>query len=247
MPDNDPAEQSPLSIADWQQLHAPVTSVSDQLVTRLKLMIHEGRLPVGSRLPPERDLADALQVSRSSLRQALHELELKRLVDRKPGRGTMVTSAGDDRFGEAFATKSTKQERTLRDVMDLRLSIEPPIAARAATRATATDVAHLDELTTEQASASRNRFAQLDAAFHLQLARSTGNPLLLSLLEVCSTWMDPVRRDRLQSKRRRELSLRGHREILDAVRDHDAISAEQAMHRHLSEVLDTVLEEVRTT
>lgn len=230
---------------DWGQLHTPVMSVSDQLVTRLELMIQQGQLPVGSRLPPERELAEALQVSRPSLRQALHELELKRLVDRKPGRGTVVTSAGDDKFGEALASKGTQQERTLRNVMDLRLSIEPPIAARAATRVTPSGLARLDELTEQLAGARRGTSAQLDAAFHLQLARSSGNPLLLSLMEVCTDWMDPVRKQSLLNKRRREVSLRGHREVLAAVHGRDADAAEDAMHRHLSDVLAAVLEEVR--
>ncbi|MEA2256189.1 MAG: GntR family transcriptional regulator, transcriptional repressor for pyruvate dehydrogenase complex, partial [Solirubrobacteraceae bacterium] len=89
--------------------------VTDGLSTTLEQMIEDGALGDADRLPPERELAQRLGVSRTSLREALHELELKGLIDRRPGRGTVVVAGrGDSLLGHMEAA-----ERGLREVMDL--------------------------------------------------------------------------------------------------------------------------------
>jgi len=243
------AGEGPSSVPSelWRELQINTTSVSDGLVMKLEAMILTGKLPIGSRIPPERELAASLGVSRSSLRQALHELELKKLVDRRPGRGTVVTAHTDTSFGGAFSARATEEERTLRDVMDLRMAIEPSVAARAAARATPTGLHRLEQLTEELRNArDPDERARLDMEFHLQLARSTANPLLVSLLQTCTEWMGPVR-NRGQNDERHRISLAGHQEIYVGVAKSDAARAEQAMRNHINDILQFVLSEVHET
>lgn len=238
-----PSQPSMAREGVWRDLHVSAGSVSDALVMQLEMLITSGRLKVGERLPAERDLAQTLVVSRSSLRQALHELELKKMIDRRPGRGTIVTGSAEDPFGSAFSSRVTVEERTIRDVMDLRLAVEPAIAARAASRVSAAGILRLRTLLEEHASTTERRArGELDRQFHLQLAQATANPLLVSLLQTCTEWMGPVRVGG-QSAKRHKVSVAGHKRIVAAMVEKDGAAAEAAMRDHLNEVLESILQE----
>ncbi|HTE64525.1 MAG TPA: FCD domain-containing protein, partial [Solirubrobacteraceae bacterium] len=197
-------------------MRAQAVQVSDGLSATLERMIRDGTILEDERLPPERDLAQHLGVSRTSVREALHELELKGLVDRRPGRGTVVVTRESGMAASLLGHLDTSQ-RNLREVMDLRAAIEPPIAARAAERRTARDVERLRDLVERMASErSMAQSARLDIEFHQAIARATHNPLLVRLLGFASEWIDETRRERILSKRRRDQSITAHTEILDA-------------------------------
>jgi GntR family transcriptional repressor for pyruvate dehydrogenase complex len=211
--------------------------VTDGLSTALEQMIEEGALGDDDRLPPERELAQRLGVSRTSLREALHELELKGLIDRRPGRGTVVVvGRGDSLLGHMETA-----ERGLREVMDLRGAVEPPIAARAAQRGTSDDLDVLSDLLEQmRATTSVARTAQLDIEFHDAIARATHNPLLIKLMRFASDEIDAGRRRRAHSRRRRERTIAAHEEIVARIAAHDADGAAAAMARHIAEVNEEI-------
>jgi GntR family transcriptional repressor for pyruvate dehydrogenase complex len=211
--------------------------VTDGLSTTLEQMIEDGALGDADRLPPERELAQRLGVSRTSLREALHELELKGLIDRRPGRGTVVVAGrGDSLLGHMEAA-----ERGLREVMDLRGAIEPPIAARAAQRATADDLDVLRELLERmRAAPTVARAAELDIEFHDAIARATHNPLLIKLMRFASEEIDAGRRRRAHSRRRRERTIAAHNEIVARIADHDGDGAAAAMAQHIAQVNEEI-------
>jgi DNA-binding FadR family transcriptional regulator len=201
-------------------------------------MILESRIAEGTRLPPERELAAALGVSRTSLRDALQQLELKGLIDRRPGRGTVIVgSQSRDLSGDLLA-KLSGEERNLREVMDLRATIEPPVAARAAARATAQNIRRMRELQAEIESpvTSPERRTEMDVAFHNEIARATHNPLLVRLVETASEWFEPSRHLAVQTATRRKATIAAHRQILAAIEAHDSVAAELAMRDHLDAV-----------
>jgi GntR family transcriptional repressor for pyruvate dehydrogenase complex len=230
-------------VVDWTSVSARAVQVSDGLSNALEKMIRDGVIVHEERLPPERELAQQLGVSRTSLREALHELELKGLIDRRPGRGTLVLDPNLSRVGESLLGHMASDERTLRHVMDLRAAIEPPIAARAAQRATARDIARLrDLLDAMQRERSRAAIGQLDVQFHDAIAASTHNPHLVRLLGFASEWIDESRRAVAFDRRRRERSISAHSEILACIEARDADGAEQAMRRHIAAVHELVSE-----
>jgi DNA-binding FadR family transcriptional regulator len=231
-------------MVDWSKLRARTVHVSDGLSATLEQMIADGTIPADERLPSERELAKTLGVSRTTLREALHQLELKGLIDRRPGRGTMVVDRGREEHAESLLARLGSSERTLREVMDLRAVIEPPIAARAADRRTAGDLAELRELLERlERETSTTRAAALDVQFHEAIARATHNPMLMRLTEFARDWIDASRTRRSPSRRRR--SIADHREILAAIEARDAARAEQAMRDHIDAVHRLVLEEDR--
>lgn len=223
----------PLTLSNLS-LHA--TKRADAVYDLLEQLIASGQLPPGSRLPAERDLATQLGVSRNSVREAVHELELKRLVERRSGRGTHVLEPGASAH-QALLEELGAEERDLVEIMDFRLAIEPPIASLAALRATSGSVTRLARLVDEMArETDQARVAELDYTFHAAVAKATHNRLLVRLHEVSSEWLRKSRRQALQSRRRQAASLAGHRRIYEAIKARDRAEAEAAMVDHIQQV-----------
>jgi GntR family transcriptional repressor for pyruvate dehydrogenase complex len=221
----------------WKSLTLRAAKRSDAVYDILEQLIASRQLPPGARLPPERDLAAQLGVSRSSVREAVHELELKRLIERRAGRGTVVLDTSRTTPHGNLLEDLGDQERDLLEIMDFRLAIEPPIAGLAAERATHGNLTRLtsilDEMANERAA---TRTAELDYAFHSAIARATQNRLLMRLHDVSATWMRSSRQEALQTKARRTTSLEGHRRIERAIAAHDREAAKAAMADHIQQV-----------
>lgn len=209
-------------------------SIAVTLAAHFERLIATGELPPGSRLPGERELAASFEVSRASLREAMYELEQKHLVERTPGRGTIVVVPSE-------------QERALRELSipradqdnaaELRQIVEPSIAALAARRATSADLLQLqDVLDASSGDLRPARSLELDLEFHLLLSRAAGNPLLTALHGLMSEWTMPVREVSHRRRAGRSGSVAGHRQIYRAVAAHDAEAARAAMEAHLSDV-----------
>lgn len=230
-------------MVDWSNIRARAVQVSDGVSSLLEQMIVDGSIQHEERLPPERELAQRLGVSRTSLREALHELELKGLVDRRPGRGTVVVDPNRE-LTASLLGRMESPERSLREVMDLRAVIEPPIAARAAQRATPRDVEGLRELLKRMESeTSVARAAELDVRFHDAIARATHNPLLIKLVALAAELIDESRRRGVLSKRRRERSIAAHGEIVACIEVRDSDGASAAMAKHISDVNQLLIRE----
>lgn len=222
---------------DWSRLAVRHSSLPDTVSSMLDEVLADGQVPAGTRLPSERDLAAQLGVSRASVREAIHELMLKGLVTRRPGRGTIVVDAGDRRLGDSLLGVMPPASRDLRIILDFREAIEPPIASRAALRATSADIQNLAAAVQDmEADPSRADYAELDRRFHDLVARATHNPLLAKLSAITGDWMASIRGDALQSSARRMASLAGHRAILDAIRQRDGNAAAAATVAHVRQI-----------
>lgn len=224
---------------DWSKIgHATTLSLPDRLSVDLERLILEGELAPGDRLPPERELAEHLGVSRVSIREALRELENRGLIDRKPGRGTVVLAPGERSglaAGLAHSVNGLNPE--IRDIMELRAILEPPIARITATRATRRDLAQLRELVEAmEADASQERYAELDRAFHQSIAQYAHNPLLALINEQIAQQIAPSRSSRYQTKARRAASSAAHRRIYEAIAHGDGDLAEQEARDHVLDI-----------
>lgn len=228
---------------DWTSMKPATTlSLPDRLSVDLERLILDGELAPGDRLPPERALAEHLGVSRVSIREALRELENRGLIDRKPGRGTVVLSPGErsgiaDRIGEAVNAASAE----IRDIMELRAIVEPPIARITAGRARPRDIAQLRELVEAMESESaKDRYAELDRAFHQSIAQYTHNPLLELINEQIAQQIAPSRGSRYQTRARRRVSSAAHRRIFEAIAAGDGDLAEAEARAHVLDIADQI-------
>ena len=218
---------------------APGEALIEVVAAHLETVVREAGLRPGDRLPPERYLAAALGVSRGTVREALRELELKGLVERRQGAGTVVADPDPGGIGDDLIGRLDADARTWVEVMDLREAIEVPIAERAARYATRSDLRRLAAVLDEMEGArDAARYAELDARFHRLVAEASHNPLLVKVVEFTSRWLELTRRSRLQSARRRARWLEGHRAVYAAIARGDPGGAAAAMREHIRTIVE---------
>src|SRR6267142_2020597 len=123
--------------------------VTARLVGVFKNLISEGALTPGGRLPAERDLAEEFGVSRSSLRQALKVLQIMGVISQRVGDGTYLNAGAPSILSEPMEFLILLDGISFHELMEARLIVEPELAARAARRATAEDIAELQQVLTE--------------------------------------------------------------------------------------------------
>jgi GntR family transcriptional repressor for pyruvate dehydrogenase complex len=210
-------------------------SVSAEIVAHIETLISSGSLAPGTKLPPERELAQVLKVSRVSLREAMHELEAKRVIERRPGRGTVVMEAPS--HAKTLYEELSESERTLRDVAELRETIEPKFAQLAAERATKATLYALEEvLERTRGALSPQESLDDDVSFHMLLAQASQNPLMVALNSLANSWTASVRTFSHSTAAARRVSHDGHQLIFDAVRRGNGADARDAMLAHLADV-----------
>jgi GntR family transcriptional repressor for pyruvate dehydrogenase complex len=211
------------------------TSVSTEIVAHIETLISRGSLIPGTKLPPERELAQVLNVSRVSLREAMHELEAKRMIERRPGRGTVVIDV--PAHVQILYEELSDSARTLRDVAELRETIEPKFAELAAERATAATLFALDSVLAEtRRELTQPASLEFDISFHMLLAQASQNPLMVALNSLANSWTVSVRAFSHETAPARRSSHAGHERIFAAVRRGDGPAARDAMLVHLADV-----------
>lgn len=232
--------------SDWVGIYRSQLSVPDNLAVELERLIRSGSLPVGGRIPPERELAELWGLSRSSVRDALKQLALRGLIERRPGRGTIVVE-NINQLGGTLVDLLHDGNHELLQVMEVRTVIEPSVAARAAQRARPVDLEDLAQLLHEMSEkVTAKRLAELDRTFHLSIARATGNPLLVSLLERVGEIVDQSPHELLQSRSEHLATLSEHAAILQALCERDSEAAGAAALAHLESVQQQILSGAKT-
>jgi GntR family transcriptional regulator, transcriptional repressor for pyruvate dehydrogenase complex len=211
----------------------------DQIAEQLRGMIDDGTLKPGDRLPPERDLAERFRVSRNSVRDAYRALEAKGLIETRQGDGTYVREAHPREMYESIIEFLVTQKEAIRDIILVRMIVEPGIAYYAAKNATSEFVDRLERILEhhEQAVAEGDPGVEDDARFHTTLTEMTGNQFLCRLLEFFDAAFSETRGTLLTYSG--TSSRLGHRRILAAIRDRNAIEARSAMLSHIEEVMAT--------
>jgi GntR family transcriptional repressor for pyruvate dehydrogenase complex len=202
------------------------------------------KLKPGDLLPPERQLGEMLGVSRGSVRDAIRSLELKGLLEPRQGIGTVVCTTiatASNPLAEALRSK----RQLVLELIDVRKIVEPPLAGRAALRASVEAIAEMEEIISRQETkVKRGELAvEEDAAFHYSMALACSNSAMLKAVDVLMDLLR-TREHSLQGKGRQEHSLAGHRRILSAVKRRDPAAAEAAMRRHLQEIENIALKKL---
>lgn len=210
------------------------TTLSSQMAETISSRIDSGEIASGTKLPSERALCNSFGVSRVSVREAIQLLLAKGYVEVLPGKGTYVV---EDRVRKAASLQSWVGGRPLELLMmvELRMIVEPGIAALAAVKATPDAIAALIKTAEALATCPRAEISNVDADFHRQIAEMTGNALICELVGASLTTTDPLRERTLQDHSRRMLAAKGHMAIASAIADGDPEAAHTAMISHLKD------------
>ena len=201
------------------------------------------KLRPGDKLPSERELAETLRVSRSSIRDAIRSLELMGLVEPRQGTGTIVREVSSEAVLNPFANALKHRQELVSELLDFRKMLEPPLAARAATHATAEDISEMEEILQRQEEKQSQGEAAVteDAEFHYSVALASENSVVLKVLDILMDLLRDTRERSLQLEGRPQKSLAGHRRVLAAIKRRDAEAAKSAMRRHIEDVEEIVL------
>ncbi len=210
----------------------------EDIVVQIHDLIKKGRLKQDDQLPNEKELSETFKVSRSTVREAILSLETMRLVERRQGDGTYVIATTEEALVQPLASSLFGAKDDLIDIFFLRKIIEPEVAQIAAENATAEEIEELEKILREQETqlTDGGQEVHTDSAFHHLLARMAKNRVLERLMMALVDLLGQTRDEYLQSEERRRGSAKGHKQILDAIRNRNGKNARQAMLRHLADV-----------
>jgi GntR family transcriptional repressor for pyruvate dehydrogenase complex len=217
--------------------------ISDQVFEQIRELVFRGQLKPGEQLMPERELSEALNVSRTTVRNAINKLVVLGLLEHKQGQGTFVRST-DTRIGNPVAAAMDVENASIPNLLEVRVGLECNSAFLAAQRATEQDLtfmeASLEEIRQEVASGRLG--TEADTAFHMALAYATKNPVQVYLMKnfydflfvgikenLRHLYEDPANIDKIFNQ---------HHAIYEAIKNRDPDLAYQAMREHIQFVQD---------
>lgn len=224
------------------------------IADKIAQKIRDEEFPVGSRLPGERDLAEILSVSRSSVREALIALELSGYVEVRLGSGVYVTMPSNsaarniDPGADALPAASEIAEHMGPfELLEARLLIEPEIAARAAQHASNQQLAVIREA--QEAMSEKGAPAQLDQAFHAAIAAACGNSALEAVslnLRALSNASPIYRRldKHFVGRKAWRAAITEHDRIASAILERDPTRARHEMYLHLVAIMARLREDI---
>ena len=222
--------------------------ISESVITAIKQMIAEENFKPGDKFYSENELTKKLQVSRSSIREAMRMLEVTGQVSVKQGKGIFVLDASGEQF-KAFSTWLKNNEQSIKDNFEVRLIIEPKAARRAAENAKAKDILKMEEVCAQFArfagEKNTEEVIQCDRRFHRILAGATKNVTLHVLMKSMTTALPNGWISSLYTPGRIEKTLKEHGHIIEAIKRGDKNEAENAMTRHLVNALHDINTEIK--
>ncbi|MBN1548441.1 MAG: FadR family transcriptional regulator, partial [Syntrophaceae bacterium] len=217
--------------------------LSDSVINAIKKKVAENNFKPGDKFYSENELSKLLEVSRSSIREAIRILEATGYVTVRQGKGIFIADFDSQKF-EPFVNWLKSNEQHILDHFEVRLIIEPKAAALAAEKADAEDIRKMEEALAQfDLFAERKDNTEIikwDRKFHRWLAGSTKNSTLHVLMKSVTTSLPNGWISSLHTPGRIEKTTHEHRVILEAIKNRDKNSAEKAMARHLENALSDI-------
>jgi GntR family transcriptional repressor for pyruvate dehydrogenase complex len=214
--------------------------VSSQIADQIRSSILAGEFSPGDKLPPERELAEMFGVSRPSVREALNVLAAAGLVMSYQGGGTVVMSLVETVAGNPLTELIRYEQERALDVIEVRKGMESWTAYYAAERALPEDLRRLEEIIDgmRRNLEGLQQSEDLDANFHIVIARATHNivwlHLMQSLFDAMKEFQQSVWRAVYLTSEDHHLLFRHHSRIFKCIRSKDPVAAREAMLEHLT-------------
>lgn len=214
------------------------TKVYEQVIDQIKNMIVDGTLKKGDKLPSERELVQELQVSRTSIREALRALEIIGLVECRQGEGNYIKQSFESSLFEPLSIMFMLQESSMEEVLDLRKIIEVETAALAARQISDEEIENLSQLINKlKDTYDEKTGVQIDKEFHYEIAKASKNYLILNILITVSSLIDNFIKDArskiLEEEKNKSALIAQHENIFLGLLHHDPKEAADAMRQHL--------------
>lgn len=214
-------------------------TTAEEVATRLRDMIHNGELRAGDKLPPERDLAKILGVSRPTLRAGIRSLTTVGILQSRQGAGTFVAKGGGSPMLDSSPLRmlSALHGFTSDEMFEARLALEMSIAGLAAERVDSENITLLaEEVAGMYASLTDpEQYLVHDMRFHQTVAAASGNRILTALMNMVAAILFEARSKTVHRALDLKQSAEQHHNIYRALRERDPEAARKAMRDHLTE------------
>lgn len=220
--------------------------ISDQVFDQLKDLIFRGHLKPGEQLMSERELAQSLNVSRPTVREAINKLVAAHLLEHRQGQGTFVNLPATSAEKNPLAAVINGHDASLTDLLEVRLGLECNAVALAARRASEEDLREIEKSVEEMTAAIRegNLGSDADISFHMALAYASKNivqiHIMKSLYDLIFYGIKESLEQLYTEPSNLDNILQQHNEILNAIRQRNPDEASAAMMRHITFVQDYV-------
>ncbi|MBF0202113.1 MAG: FadR family transcriptional regulator [Desulfamplus sp.] len=217
--------------------------ISDQVFDQIRELIYRGKLKPGEKLMPERELAEAMKVSRTTIRDAIQRLVIMGLIVQKQGQGTFVKSM-DSRDMTPLGRAMQTQDASIDDLLEVRMGLECNAAAIASQRADEQDIsamAHsIDEMRKEVASGRLG--TEADTGFHMAVTYATKNPLQILIMKNFYDYLFYGIRENLanlyEDMDNIDKIITQHQHIMESIKSRSSYQAYSAMKEHINYVMD---------
>ena len=208
-------------------------TLAEQVADGIMNLIQETPYKAGDKLPTEKELCESTGAGRNTVREALKILASRNVLEIRQGAGTFVSEKQgipDDPLGFSMVNDHIKLTR---DLLQVRIMLEPQIAALAAQCAKEHEIKELEEILEEMEAAMKKRedYSELDTKFHTKIAQCTHNIVMENLLPVIGKGVAVFAREVAQTEYDRTWI--SHRKIFCYIRDHKPFEAEMEMQYHL--------------
>jgi len=206
-----------------------------QVVNHIRVLIENGTLQPGDKIPPERELARTLKISRASLRTGIGSLAAMGVMKVRHGVGTFVTDGPAEFSKASLGLMGALHGFQSWQMFEVRLILESNLAALAAERSTEEHHAALAEQVAEMYAIADHPsdFLMHDVQFHRTIAQASGNPILASLIETITSAMYEKRRKTVERANYLREMAEMHRDIYRAIRSRNPVEARKQMEHHL--------------
>lgn len=227
----------------------PRNAVSEEIVSKLLALLKEKKLQPGERLPPERELAERLQVSRPSLREALRALSIMHVVEIRQGSGTYISSLEPRLLVEHLDFVFALADSTYLALFEARKVVEVGLCGLAAERITDEELVRLEACLEKGRLGldDADLYLQADVELHEIITEAASSPILSRMMASLSHLSRASRQRTAVLPGIAQQVIADHRAIVDALKMRDPEAARQAMLQHLIHVEQRFLEDLAAT
>jgi len=216
----------------------------ENAIEQIMDLVKKSELKPGDKLPPERELAEKLSISRGSLREAFRVLESRGLIKSKPGGGRYIREIRKDGHNNTENIILSLEKSSILELLEAREMFEVKIAEITAQKATPEDIKSIEKALNkmnEEEELKDSKETESDTEFHLAIARASHNFVFVNIIKLHLDLLKETRGKTWKITGRREKQYQEHQAILQAIKEHDAKKAGETMLKHLKNVREVLV------
>ena len=216
----------------------------ESVIEQIMNLIKNNKLKPGDKLPPERELAEKLSISRNSLREAFRVLESRGLIKSKPGGGRYIREIRKNGHSSTENIILSLEKSSILELLEAREMFEVKIAKIAAQKATPEDIELIEKALNkinEEEGLKDDKKMESDTEFHLAIASASHNFVFVNIIKLHLDLLKETREKTWKIPGRREEQQEEHQTIFQAIKEHDSKKAGEAILKHLKNVREVLV------